>query len=214
MSRHARIHHPPRGLQIACAHLKRQSKHPLVHQFRPAPIHHPARGIQVACAHLKRQSTPGRVPCSPFSRHARVHHPPRGLQVACAHLKRQSTPGRVPCSPMSRHAPIHHPPRGILVASPSPLSPLPLSLDSTDCRASLAFDGAQGTATRGYAALQCHIAVMAAPSPPSPPLSLSLSLSLSPCWLQQCGVCTTDPSAGSPTETLSGLLLPLSEKVH
>jgi len=33
-------------------------------------------------------------------------------------------------------------------------------------------------------------------------------------WPPRCGRCANDPSAGSPTETLLRLLLPLSDKVH
>ena len=82
-----------KGLQVACAHLKRQSKAggiPCSPMSRHTRIHHPPRGLQVACAHLKRQSHPGGIPCWPMSRHTRIHHPPRGIHVACAHVKRQS----------------------------------------------------------------------------------------------------------------------------
>ena len=63
-SRHARTHHPPKhssscggnipcspivAMQVACAHLKRQSKTggtPCSPMSRHAPIHHPPRGIK------------------------------------------------------------------------------------------------------------------------------------------------------------------------
>ena len=58
-SRHARVHRPPRSLQVACAHLKRQSKPggiPCSPMSRHARIHHPPRGLQVACPQLTHQS--------------------------------------------------------------------------------------------------------------------------------------------------------------
>ena len=46
----------------------------------------------------------------------------------------------------------------------------------------------------------------------SAPHSLPDNHSISLQWPRQ--ACTNDPSAGSPTETLLRLLLPLSDKVH
>ena len=44
-----------------------------------------------------------------------------------------------------------------------------------------------------------------------PPLAQTLTKEFTGMWLD---VCANDPSAGSPTETLLRLLLPLSDKVY
>ena len=104
-SRHARLHHPPRGIQIACA----QSSPDIVHQF--SPCRNPPstkRHSSSGCS-----ENLGCIPCSPIlamhessihqeafkylvlsatrthslftnPRHARIHHPPRGIQAARA----------------------------------------------------------------------------------------------------------------------------------
>ena len=141
--RHARIHHPPRGIQVACAHLKRQSKDP--HAQPSELILFPKLKIGFCRLPLPTLFYGPEAARLANPRHARIHHPPRSIQVARAHLKRQSKDPicptlradpfpkvkdlfcRLPLPTLfygpeaarlanPRHARIHHPPRSIQVA--------------------------------------------------------------------------------------------------
>ena len=161
-SRHARVHHPPRGLQVACAHLKHRSKDPPMPNLQSYPLPcSPSLAMHESTFHpFLAQAVcngSGRGPSLPLSLAPSLPPSlspslPLSLSLSLPHSTSQLAPSlrsgsTTPCS----FGPLH------LAPPPPPLS-VTLLLDSSGLKANLNFDGAQGSPTRGYAQLQRHSA--------------------------------------------------------
>ena len=101
-SRHARVHHPPRGIQVACAQLQHQSTLPLSLSLAllasrclsiflsPSPSLSPSLVRSNSELAVHSTEMPGGIPCSPIlaMRGPTIHQ--AVCKVACDQLKHQS----------------------------------------------------------------------------------------------------------------------------